>query len=149
MAYSEQRARRIARGQEVLGYKQVGSASTMEQMNLYSFIYKAEKPGKKHSNVFDANPQIALLSVKRSKSKDLYFIGANTHYWNGFTERSSGILRMQAGLKLPSRLLVSSIHAYRVDRIKSPIYEAIEVAVDPLILTGKPVWERVKKLGLF
>ena len=139
------RARRIAQGTEVLGFVKV-NASALQVGQVCSFIYDAKTPGLKGTELFDANPTIVFLGIKRSKDRHLYAIGFNVGYLSRFVERSSIILRLQTGTRLPSRFLEEAVHAYRLDRIVSQVYRALDVAADPILLSSKARWRYVKTI---
>lgn len=139
------RARRIAQGTEVLGFVKV-NASALQVGQVCSFIYDAKTPGLKGTELFDANPTIVFLGVKRSKDRHLYAIGFNANYLTRFVDKSAVILRLQSGTKLPSRFLQEAVHAYRLDRIVSQVYRAIDVAADPILLSSKALWRYVKTI---
>ena len=66
-------------------------------------------------------------------------VGFNCNYIDSKLDRGRVILRMRTGFKLPSKLNLA-IHAYRLDRIISPVYRAIDVVQDAAILNSIPEW---------
>lgn len=141
------RIERLQKGGEMLGWIRTGVGNSFGgKGDLFTFLYGAKQPGLKGTNLYDYCPQIIYLGAKRNKKKELYVIGANTHYWNGYIEKTKGILRFRSGLRLPTRLIVKSVHAYRVDRIVSPVYRAIDIIVDPAIMTSEPIWRTVSRM---
>ena len=136
------RAKRIAQGAEVLGFKRV-NAEALQVGQVCSFIYQAKQPGLKGTQLFDSNPTIVFLGVKRSQDGKLYAIGFNANYLTRFVDKSAVILRLKTGTRLPSRFLEEAVHAYRLERIVSSVYKAIDVNVDPVLLSSKALWRYV------
>lgn len=140
------RASRIARGGEILGYRKVSSPGQVKIGTVLTYIYDAKNGGKKFWGMYDANPEIVYLGLKRSQKGSLYMIGANTHYLERKVDRRKVILRMRTGTRLPSSLFPEMIHAYRLDRVVSPIYRAIDIVADFNVLTSEALWKYVNDL---
>jgi len=137
------RAKAIAGGQEILGYVK-RDLSGVEAGQVLTFLYDAKSPGKKGTNLFDLNPTIVLLGAKKSKTGVPLIIGANTNYLESVIDKGKVVLRMRTGTKLPSKLLEKMVHAYRLDRVASSFYRALDGAADPAILMSEPLFTYVR-----
>jgi len=141
------RAAIIAQGGTLLGFMPVQKVSDVGIGTVITFLYGSKGPGLKGRSFYDFNPNIIFLGIKESQKGELFAVGFNTHYCDSFVERSTVVLRMRAGLRLPSRLFKQAIKAYRLDRIVgNNIYRAIDVAADPSILASKGLWRAANSL---
>jgi hypothetical protein len=135
------RAQRVAQGKEILGYRKVSKPNDVDPGTVLTFIYNAQKPGLKNTSLFDSNPEIVFLGLKKSEEGKLYVVGANAHYLERKVDRGKVILRLRTGTRLPSKLFPQMVHAYRLDKIISPVYRAIDVVADASILLSEAVWK--------
>jgi len=137
------RLQRIYRGDPILGFRKTKGIRELMPGNLFTFVYDAKTPGLKGTSLFDINPQVILMDIRSYKGKDV-IIGLNTHYLSGFVEKRSTVLGTRRGMTIPKQLIEKACHAYRVNRIRSDIYTAVDLTADASIMLSKPVWQTVK-----
>ena len=145
-AADSKRAATIARGGNLLGFMPVTGFDQISTGTVITFLYNSKGPGAKKRSYYDFNPLIIFLGLGMSKAGKPFAIGFNTHYCESFVDRSRVILRYRAGLRLPSSLWQDAVKAYRLDRIISPMYRGISIAVDPAILNSEGIWRAANSL---
>ena len=120
----------------------------MSNDRIYSFTYgtaetKSGTKGRGMSigdDLYDSTPLIVVLN---SDSKHL--LGLNIHYFDVVSEKTRFIVKMRLGKNFDQRLIKKSIHLYRLDRIRSRIYEVNNLIADQKVLSSAANWVTVKK----
>jgi len=123
----------------------------LEPGDAITFVYQAESPGfpkpglsPLNENVYDANPFVVLTDVKRIKGKVIVY-GLNVNYLRSRMDRGKTVLSLRLDRSISKRNYVQMIHAYRLDRLQSSIYKAVNIISDKEILTTIPLWREVKQ----
>ena len=127
------------------GYSNV-PYSNLDGGDIITFAYKADKPGLANTNLYDAIPLIAVMSVKRSRKDGRILIaGLNTHYLDSKFDRGRVVFSMRSGLRtFGTSLKNRMIHNYLTKNMRSPIYKLSNAVMDPAILKSGANWESVE-----
>lgn len=121
------------------------SAGEVKEDGIYTWTYKAEKAGTTGRGVstgdgyYDARPLCVILQIDKGG-----ILALNTHYLENVISRGRLIWRLRKKQDVTRGMLEKMIHRYRIDRIKSAIYEVHDASVDARVLTTFAEWTRIK-----
>jgi len=126
------------------GYTEI-NYSELKGGEIVTFAYQAERPGLPGTQLYDAVPLIAVMSVKRSRKDGRVLIaGLNTHYLEDKFDRGRIIFSMRSGVTtFGKRLKNQMIHNYLTRNMRSPIYKLGNAVLDPALLESGAVWESI------
>ena len=115
------------------------SLNELSPADFITFVYKAESPGvnkKTHgidAKIYDATPFIYLLDVKRSKN-NILLTGLNSNYLNFAREKARVLVSIRLNGRMNRKFYQQCIHSYRLDRIQSSLYRAVDLVADAYLL---------------
>ena len=112
----------------------------IEPDQVYSFVYRAQKPGVKPGmnllpHLYDASPLIVLLSADGDG-----FLGLNVHYLKGYVDRGKYILNWRTGKPPSEEQFRAMVHRYLYKRCGSGLYAVNNMIVDKDILFSTGTW---------
>lgn len=121
----------------------------LKPYDFISFLYEAKTPGvsKVHNldeSLYDANPFLFLLRARRdNKTGKILVTGLNAHYLSFTTDKARVIASLRLNNRVNKRYYQKLIHTYRLDRIKSPLFKAVDVIADAYLLKSGADWTSV------
>jgi hypothetical protein len=146
------RLRNLASGTNILGSKPISSFTEIEDGDVIQFLYRAETPGypsternPSRRHLYDYAPLVYVSKVERSKNRKVLITGANIHYLPMKVDKGKVIASINILNRVPTSLYKKTVHAYRVDRLKSKIYKVLDIAIDAQMLLSFPEWKDVRR----
>ena len=116
----------------------------LKENDFISFIYDAKTPGKKGTEMFDANPFLFLLGAKRdNRNGNILITGLNAHYLDFNRDKAKVIASLRLNNRVNRRFYLNLIHCYRLDRVESPLFKVIDVVADAYLLSSSADWKKV------
>jgi len=143
------RTLKIKRGGEIFGFVEK-SLGEIDSGDFLTFIYEADKAGTNKQthlmeNLYDANPFIYVLEAKRNKTDGRIIItGLNTNYLHFKREKARIVASLNILNRTQKSLYKRMIHTYRLDRVKSPLFKAVDVVADAMLLTSTADWQSIR-----
>lgn len=115
------------------------------------FEYKAESSGfpkqglnPPYPDMYDSLPLIVVTDVSRSKTNNKVLItGCNVNYLNTKFNKGRVVFSLKTSSRIPSKLYKQMVHAYRLDRIQTSLYEIPDVVVDPNVYNALGSFKRL------
>ena len=112
----------------------------VEPDKVYSFVYRAQKPGVKKgmnllAHLYDASPLVVMLAADGDG-----FLGLNIHYLKSLVDRGKYILSWRGGKPPSTEQFNAMVHRYLYKRCASGLYLASNFTVDKDILFSTGTW---------
>ncbi len=127
----------------------------LKEFDVITFAYQAEESGvarkgmnPPNPNLYDANPMIVLTDWKRVNGKMIIY-GLNANYLFSKFAKGRLIFAMREERDVARPIYDRTIHAYRLDRVKSALYMPRDFLLDKDLLTSLANWKLAKKRSEF
>ena len=116
----------------------------IEEDKIYTWSYQAITSGTTGKGLsigdgfYDQNPLCLVLGASMKG-----ILALNTHYLEMLPYKTKFIFKFRRGTAYNNNMISLMIHRYRLDRIKSQIFEVNDLVVDYEILKSKATWRKI------